>query len=338
MNYKTIRYILSWVLRIEALCMLLSLLCAFIYKEHNVWVWLLCITLCFGVSALLSLKTKGQRNMFAKDGFVTVALSWIVISIFGAIPFVLSGAIPNYIHALFETVSGFTTTGASILTDVEAMPRSMLFWRSFTHWIGGMGVLVFLLAIIPLTGNTNFFLVKAESPGPAVSKLVPKVKSTAKMLYSIYVVLTFIQIILLLAGGMDAFDSITLSFGTAGTGGFATKNTGLADYSTYSQNVITVFMIIFGVDFAFYYVIVMRKFRALFKFDEVKGYLGVILLAIVAISFNCRSMFDTMGETVKHAAFQVASIITTTGYSTVDFDKWPEFSKTILVGLMFVGA
>ena len=338
MNYGMIKRILGYVLLIEALCLTLPLICSLVYGEpHALPVWTLCICICLMLGIVLTLGKPKSKQMFAKEGFVTVALSWIVISLFGAVPFVISGFIPNFTDALFETVSGFTTTGASILKDVERLPHSMLFWRSFTHWIGGMGVLVFIVAILPVSAD-SFYLVKAESPGPSVSKLVPKVRTTAKILYGIYILFTLIEIVMLICGGMKIFDALTLSFGTAGTGGFAIKNSGLADYSSYSQIVITVFMIIFGVDFSFYYLVLMRKFRSAVKHEEVWGYLAIIAASVIIISINCAPLFSGIGETVKHAAFQVGSIITTTGYSTVDFNHWPELSKAVLVMLMFFGA
>ncbi len=339
MNIRIIRHILASVLRIEALSMLLSMICSLIYRENAVTnSWIISIAICVAVSFLISYKSPENKAFYAREGFVAVALSWIVLSIFGALPFFISGYIPNFIDAVFETASGFTTTGASILTDVEVVPKSLIFWRSFTHWIGGMGVLVFLVAILPLSGSNNFFLIKAESPGPAVSKLVPRVKHTAKILYEIYIVLTLVQIIMLLCGGMEPFDAVTLSFGTAGTGGFGIKNSSVADYSTYSQVVITVFMFIFGVDFSLYHLVLMRKPKYLFKSDEFRAYAGIVLVAITLITINCAPLFNSIGETIKHSAFQVVSIITTTGYATTDFDKWPEFSKLILLTVMFTGA
>ena len=339
MNYKIIRHILGWVMKAEAITMLLPLGCAFIFKEQLcVNSFIICILLCLIAGTALSIKRPEKNSMYSKEGFVTVALSWILLSLFGALPFVISGAIPNYIDAVFETASGFTTTGSSILTDIEVLPKSMLFWRSFTHWIGGMGVLVFLVALLPLSGSNNMYLVKAESPGPSVGKLVPKIKTTAKILYIIYIALTIIQIILLLAGGMDWFEASTHAFGTAGTGGFSVKNSSISGYSPYLQNVITVFMILFGVDFSLYHLILMRKPKLILKSDELKGYLGIIAVSIILISINCRGLFDSVATTVRYAAFQVASIITTTGFATDDFNKWPEFSKTILVVLMFIGA
>ena len=339
MNYKIIRHILGWVLRIEGVAMLLPLICAFVYKEYScVATFALCILLCIVSGVAMSFKRPEKRSMYAKEGFVTVGFSWIIMSLFGALPFVISGCIPGYADALFETVSGFTTTGASILTDVEALPKSMLFWRSLTHWIGGMGVLVFLVALLPLSGSNNMYLIRAESPGPTVGKLVPKIKTTAKILYLIYIGITVLQTLLLLAGGMDWFEALTHTFGTVGTGGFGIKNSSMADYSPYLQVVITVFMIICGVDFSVYHLILMGKSKLIWKNDEFKGYLGIIAVSVALVSINCLGMYDSVADTIRHAAFQVGSIITTTGFSTTDFDKWPQFSKTILVILMFIGA
>lgn len=338
MNIRIISYIIGWVLNCEAACLLLPLVCAFIYDEPCAMVFAMCIALCLLAGVALTFKPPAKRSMYSREGFITVALSWIVISLFGALPFYFSGYIKNFIDAVFETVSGFTTTGASILTDVEVLPKSLLFWRSFTHWIGGMGVLVFLVAILPLSGGDNFHLIRAESPGPSVSKLVPKVRASAKILYGIYILLTVIQTVLMLLGGLSLFEALTLTFGTAGTGGFAILNSGLATYSPYIQNVVTVFMIMFGIDFTVYYLILIGKLRLSTLSDEVKAYLGIIFTAIVIISINCRSLFSGVSELVRHVAFQVGSIITTTGYSTTDFDKWPELSKTILVLLMLIGA
>ncbi len=338
MNYRIILYTLGWVLNIEALAMCLPLVCALIYGESEVCTFLISIAVCLVFGLPFTVRQPKNKSMYAREGFTSVALSWIVMSIFGALPFVISGSIPNFIDALFETVSGFTTTGASILTDIEILPKSIIFWRSFTHWIGGMGVLVFIVAVLPLCGGSNMYLIKAESPGPSVSKLVPKVKSTAKLLYGIYILLTAVQIILLLLGDMNVFEALTLSFGTAGTGGFGILNSSIGSYSAYVQIVITVFMILFGIDFSVYYLILIRNFKAAFRSDEVKGYLGIILSAIILITINCFSRFDGLAEAIRHVSFTVGSIITTTGYSTVDFDKWPEFSRAILVGLMFIGA
>lgn len=339
MNYKMILYTLGWVLKIEAVTMILPLICGICYGEQQMlYVFGLCIAITFFSGFGLSFRKPAHQSMYAREGFVAVALSWICMSIFGALPFVISGYIPNFFDALFETVSGFSTTGASILKDVEALPKSLLFWRSFTHWIGGMGVLVFLVALLPGAGGSHMHLVKAESPGPAVSKLVPTVRATAKILYAIYIALTFVEIILLLIGKMPVFDALTMSFGTAGTGGFGILNSSAADYSPYCQVVITLFMLIFGVDFALYHMLLLRKVRPVFKSAELRGYLGIVLASIALITWNCYGLFGNLWDSLRHSAFQVSSIITTTGYSTTDFDLWPAFSKSILVMLMFIGA
>jgi len=338
MNYRIIAYTLGWVLNIEAACMLFPMLCALIYKESCVLHFLISILLCLLVGILLVFKQPKNKNMYSKEGFITVALSWIVMSIFGAMPFYISRYIPSFVDAFFETVSGFTTTGASIIPDLDVFPKSLLFWRSFTHWIGGMGVLVFMVAVLPLSGGRNMHLIKAESTGPAVSKLVPKVMLSAKLLYGIYIAFTVAEIIFLRFGGLDWFESFTLTFGTVGTGGFGIKNSSISEYTPYVQNVITVFMILCGIDFSVYYLILMRKFRLAVKSEEARAYLGIIIVSVLIICFDCRELFHSFGEALRHAAFQVGSIITTTGYTTVDFDKWPEHSKAILVMLMFIGA
>ncbi len=338
MNYKIISYILGWVINIEGACMLLPFLCGIIYSETSKWAFLICSLICFLIGLPLTFKKPKNANMFAKEGFVIVALSWIVISILGAIPFVLTGAIPNFIKALFETASGFTTTGASVIPNLDIIPKCVIFWRSFTHFIGGMGVIVFLVAILPMSSGSNFFMIKAESPGHTVSKLVPRVSHTAKILYGIYIFLTLLEIVFLRLGELNWFESITLSFGTAGTGGFGIVNSGIAEYSSYTQNVITIFMIIFGIDFSFYYLLLLRKFKNAIKMEEVLCYIGIILTSVSLIFFNIKDMYPTIREAIEKSFFQVASIITTTGYSTADFDLWPEFSKAILVLLMFCGA
>ena len=263
------------------------------------------------------------------------------MSAFGALPFFLSGQIPSYVDAFFEMVSGFTTTGASILTDVEALSRCNLFWRSFSHWLGGMGVLVFLLAVVPgarKNGGTGIYLMRAESPGPSVDKLTPHLRQTAMILYGIYILLTALCIGCLLLGGMPVFDSFCIAFGTAGTGGFAIKNSSMGGYSYFLQTVVTVFMFLFGVNFSLYYMLLLRKFKAVFKNEELRLYFGIAAGSIVLIAINISRMYNTVYEAVHHAAFQVVSIMTTTGYGTVDFEQWPAFSKAILLSLMFIGA
>ncbi len=320
--------------------MTLPCLTALIYQEHSGWSFFLTAMFCLLLGIPLVQKKPKNKIFYTKEGFVTVALSWIILSIMGSLPFLLGGAISNPIDALFETVSGFTTTGASILSEVESLPRCMLMWRSFTHWIGGMGVLVFLLCLLPLTGGGGYHmnLMKAESPGPSVTKLVPQVQSTAKILYSIYLFLTVLEIIFLLLGGIPIFDALTTAFGTAGTGGFGIKNDSITSYSPYIQYVVTVFMILFGVNFSAYFLIFIRKFGQLFHLEEVRWYFIIILASTGIIAFNIRDLYPTLEETVRHSAFQVASIITTTGFGTTDFDLWPELSRTILVILMFIGA
>ncbi|MCD7956589.1 MAG: TrkH family potassium uptake protein [Lachnospiraceae bacterium] len=338
MNYKLIRYILGLVLLLEAVLMAPALIVALIYWEREGFGLLSAMGFCVAAGLLLTLKGPKSKTMHAREGFVTVSLCWIFMSAFGALPFVIAGAIPNYIDAVFEIVSGFTTTGSTILTDVETLPRCLQFWRSFTHWIGGMGVLVFVMSILPLAGGGNMYMMKAESTGPSVGKLVPKVKGTAGLLYRMYVALSLIMLGLLLLGGMSLFDSLITVFGTAGTGGFGIRNDSMASYNTYLQVVTTIFMIMFGINFSFYYLLWKRKWKSAFGMTEVRVYLLIILASIVLISINIYGMFDGVLQTIQQAAFQVGTIITTTGFATTDFNLWPSFSKTILVILMCIGS
>jgi trk system potassium uptake protein TrkH len=338
MNYGMILYVLGWILDFEAAFLTLPCLVAILYQEQDGFAFLGVAVLCLVIGLIFSHKKPGNTSLYAREGFVIVSLGWIVMSAFGALPFVLNGDIPSYVDAMFETISGFTTTGASILTDVEALSKASLFWRSFTHWIGGMGVFVFILAILPLVGGFNMNLMKAESPGPSVGKLVPRVRNTAMILYGIYFFITVVEFVLLICAGMSAFDAITHTFGTVGTGGFGTHSDSLAGFSPAIQNIVTVFMILSGVNFGAYFCIIHRKPKQVLKMEEVRMYLGIILVSALLIAFNVRGMFGSWGETLRHAFFQVGSIITTTGYATVDFDLWPQFSKTILIILMFVGA
>lgn len=338
MNTSIIRYILGQVLRIEGLFMFLPCLVAIIYRESEGFVFLGVALLCIMLGTLMTSRKPQNHIFYLKEGCITTALSWIVLSIFGALPFYISKEIPSFTDALFETISGFTTTGASILNDVEALSYCMLFWRSFTHWLGGMGVLVFLLAIIPLSGGSNINLMRAESPGPSVGKLVPKMRLTARILYSIYLFLTILQLVLLLLGGMPLFDAICTSFGTAGTGGFGILNTSMASYSLYIQWVVTIFMILFGVNFNAYYFILYKQFRKAFAMEEVRYYFLIIAVATGIIFVDIVDMFGNVFEALSHAAFQVGSIITTTGFATIDFNLWPQTSKTVLILLMFIGA
>ena len=338
MNVSIIRYILGCLLKFEAAFLALPALVALIYQEKAGFSYLFTAVLCLVLGVIFAHKKPISKTLYTKDGFVTVALSWIVMSIFGAIPFVLSGDIPSYIDALFEIVSGFTTTGASILNDVEALSHASIFWRSFSHWIGGMGVFVFIMAILPLMGGSTMNLMKAESPGPSVNKLVPHVKDTAKILYCIYIAMTVIEILLLCIFGMPLFDSLTLSFGTTGTGGFGIKNDSLASYTAAQQNIVTIFMILSGVNYSAYFLILSGKVKDALKIEEVRWYFTIIFVSAGLIIFNTFSMYGSLEETARHAFFQVGSIITTTGYATTDFDLWPEMSKCILVILMFCGA
>lgn len=343
MNVKSISRTVGLILLITGIFQLFPLLIAVIdHEPRNILAYIesLCLILLVG-SALLLFSRGGNRMFSAQEGFAATGLSWIFMSAFGALPFFLSGQIPSYVDAFFEMVSGFTTTGASILTDVEALSRCNLFWRSFSHWLGGMGVLVFLLAVVPgarKNGGTGIYLMRAESPGPSIDKLTPHLRQTAMILYGIYILLTALCIVCLLLGGMPVFDSFCIAFGTAGTGGFAIKNSSMGGYSCFLQTVVTVFMFLFGVNFSLYYMLLLRKFKAVFKNEELRLYFGIAAGSIVLIAINISRMYNTVYESVHHAAFQVVSIMTTTGYGTVDFEQWPAFSKAILLSLMFIGA
>ena len=338
MNKQMIRYVLGLVLLIEGALLLLPLAVALLYREAS-WIYFIAtIGVCLALGGCMTLRKPQRRALFPKDGFVIAALSWIVISLVGALPFCLSGQIPRYIDALFEMISGFTTTGSSILTQVEALDHGMLFWRSFSHWVGGMGILVFMLALLPAMGGATIHILRAESPGPSVGKVVPKIRDSAKITYEIYLALTVLLVILYLAGGMSLFDSLCIAFGTAGTGGFAVRTSSCAEYSPYIQTVTTIFMILFGVNFTVYFLLLQRKFRQALRSSELWTYLGVILVATLAISLNIFRSMSSFGQAFHHAAFTVSSLITTTGYGTVDFNLWPEFSRVILCFLMVMGA
>ena len=327
MNIKMLIYILGKVLLIEGVLMLMPVICGLFYGEVQVFYYIGLAAIYIGAGFLISLKKPKNMTIFIKDGCVATALSWLVLSVCGCIPFVLTKEIPSFTDAMFETASGFTTTGASILTDVEAMSHTSLLWRSLTHWIGGMGVLVFLLAVVPMTGGSNMNLMRAESPGPTVGKIVPKVRSTAKMLYLIYLVMTLTEIILLFVCGMPLFDSICTAFGTAGTGGFGVKNDSFASYAPHIQWIVGVFMIMFGVNFNFYYYITTKQISKAFKMSEVRVYLAVAAVATAIIFFSLRGMYGGIEETLRHSFFQVSTIITTTGFATTDFDLWPTIAK-----------
>lgn len=353
MNFRMIAYVLGWLLVFEALFMLVPSITALVFGESIVCVFLLAAATCllFGVP-LIMIKKPVKRKLYSREGHVIVALSWIVLSIFGALPLFLSREIPSFIDAVFETASGFTTTGASILADVESLSKASLMWRSFTHWIGGMGVLVFIMAFLPLSGAQNMHIMRAESPGPSVSKLVPRVKTTALLLYAIYVVLTLIEFVMLLFGGMTVFEALNTAFATAGTGGFGFYNSSMGGFSPYIQIVVTVFMVLFSINFNSYFVflsrdffkkgalksgVIFKKLREAFT-TEVLVFFFVVFSATTVITVNIHTMYGSWGESLRHSAFTVASLISTTGFSTTDYNLWPELSRTLLVLVMFIGA
>ena len=341
MNYKMMGRFIAQILTIEGFFMIPALILALVFGESGAFLAFVYTVAAIAVTVLvLSLLCRGAPSAFyAREGLVCVGVSWIVLSMFGSLPFWISREIPSYIDAFFEIVSGFTTTGSSLLTSVEALSKSLLYWRSFSHWLGGMGVLVFLLAFTGEKGKGfTMHLLRAESPGPDVGKLVPKMRTTASILYVLYIVLTVLDIVFLLIGKMPLFDAVCTAFGTAGTGGFGIKNDSIAGYSPYLQNVTTVFMLLFGVNFSCYYLLLLGNFRSVFKDEELRLYITIVLGAIVLIVLNLQGFYSTLEETVRHAAFQVATIITTTGFATTDFDLWPAFSKSIIVCLMIVGA
>ena len=342
MNFRIIKRTLGWLLLFEAIFFIVPIITGIIYRETQTWSFVWTMLICLGVGGLLVFGKVKNTALYAKEGFVIVAGSWILMSLFGALPFVFSGAIPSYVDALFETVSGFTTTGASILSgeQIESMAKSLLMWRSFTHWIGGMGVLVFIMVFLPLCGGgNNINLLRAESTGPSVGKLLPKMRSTAGVLYVIYSALTVLEFVFLVFD-MPLFDAITTAFATAGTGGFAIRGDSLGGYSSYSQIVVTVFMLLFSVNFACFFLVLRGRFKEAWT-TELRVFLGIVVSAITLISIDlCVSnvVAYSTGEAVKHSAFSVASIISTTGFATEDFNAWPSFSQSILVILMFVGA
>ncbi len=339
MNHKLLLYILGWILKFESAFLLLPSITGLFYKEYReALIYVGVSAICLVVGFFCSFCGQKTNQLYPKEGFAAVSLGWIAMSFFGALPFRFTGEIPSFTDALFETISGFTTTGASILTNVEALSYTSLFWRSFTHWIGGMGVFVFIMAILPMMGGSTMNLMKAESTGPSVGKLVPKVKDTAKTLYLIYLFMTVLQIIILLLCKLPLFDSLTLTFGSVGTGGFGIKNDSIAGYSAAVQNVITVFMILSGINYSAYFCILCKQIKEAFSIEEVRVYLLIILSAVTLICFNTFSLYGTIEETIRHTFFQVGSIITTTGFATTDYNSWPMLSKTILIILMFIGA
>ncbi|MCR4906893.1 MAG: TrkH family potassium uptake protein [Clostridiales bacterium] len=339
MNHKMILNTAGLIVALEGGLLLLPTLCALCYAE---WRVALCFLATAAVTALVGgilvfLTRRRDRTIYAKEGFVIVALGWVLLSAFGAIPFVLTGDIPAYHDAFFETVSGLTTTGASILTNIPAMSHGCLFWRSFTHWIGGMGVLVLIMAILPDSSGRSIHVMRAEMPGPVVDKIVPRVRDTAKILYFMYFGLTLAEVIFLMTGGMSLFEALIHSFGTAGTGGFSTRPESIGAFSPYLQWVITVFMLLFGVNFNLYYLILIKRFKSAIRSEELWMYLGLFVILTGVIAWNIRPLFSGVGESIRQAAFQVASIGTTTGYATADFNLWPNLSRMLLLLLMFVG-
>lgn len=339
MNYKMTTFILGRMLGVEAVVLLIPAVVSMIYRESGVFAFLITSAVLAFLFLIFGRKKPGNSMIYAKDGLVIVAFAWILWSVFGAMPFYISGAIPKYIDALFETVSGFTTTGSTILTDIAAMPKGMNFWRCLTHWIGGMGVLVFVMVLTSLDEKSSMHLMRAEVPGPEADKLVPKARGTAKILYGMYLALTVIEVFFLLAGGMNLYDSIIHSFSTAGTGGFSNRNNSIAFYdSAYIDGVITTFMILFGINFNMYFLILLKDIKAVFKNEEVRAYLGIIAAATITILFNIMHLYEAPLKAFRYAVFQVASVITTTGFATADYNLWPELSKCVLLAIMVVGA
>ena len=338
MNISFIRYIIGYVITIESVTMLLPALVALIYNESAGSAYLMCAIAFLIVGILLIIKKPKSNQLFAREGFALVGLSWIILSVIGALPLYLSGDVETYIDGLFEISSGFTTTGATILSNVEAISKAGLFWRSFSHWLGGMGVFVFLLSIMPMAGGNNIHLLRAESPGPSVGKLVPKLRDTAKILYAIYFVMTVIMFVMLLVAKMPVFDAINISLGTAGTGGFAIKNDSIAGYTDAMKWIITAFMILFGVNFNAYFLLLGRNKKEAFKVEEVKWYFLIIIASVILITINIVDIYGNVYDSVREAAFHVGSVITTTGFATTDYNLWPTLSKVIIVALSFMGA
>lgn len=338
MNFAMILYMLGWILNFNAIFLILPLVTAFIYQEDTWFSFVVSILISLIFGLCIVHKKPKKTMLYAKEGFIIVAVSWIILSIFWSIPYMLTNTIPSFTDALFESVSGLTTTGASILKEVESLPKSVLMWRNFSNWIGGMGVLVFVMAILPLSGGSNMYMMKAESPGPSVGKLVPHVRATAKILYSIYIVMTFITFLFLLFGGMSVFDALTAAFATAGTGGFGVRNDSFTSYPVFCQVVTTISMILFGVNFNVYYLLTKRRWKEAWHISEWKIYICIILVAGGIILADTKGMFYSIEDAINKVFFQVGTIITTTGFATDDFNQWPELSRTVLVMLMFIGA
>ena len=339
MNKKMIVYILGKMMGVEGLLLLIPALVSLIYHEKSVISFLIVAAILLVIYMVFGRKLPASKQIYGKEGFVIVGLAWILWSAFGALPFVISGSIPYYIDALFETISGFTTTGSTILADIEALPMGISFWRSFTHWIGGMGVLVFVMMITSLDDENAMPLMRAEVPGPEADKLVPKARHTARLLYGMYFVLTAAEVVFLLFGGMNLYDALLHAFSTAGTGGFSSYNASVAHFnSAYIDGVITVFMILFGINFNLYFFLLLKEFKSVFKNEELRAYLGIIAGATVVITCNIAGGYHSLLKAFRYAVFQVASVITTTGFVTADFNKWPELSKCVLLLVMVIGA
>lgn len=339
MNYKSIKYLLGWIIKVEGIFMILPFFVSLYYKETSGFIFLICSLFAIGSGFLMTRKKPARSSFYAREGFVTTALGWIVMSFVGCLPFYLSGQIPNFIDAMFEIISGFTTTGASILDNVEDLSRSMQLWRCFSIWIGGMGVLVFMLAVLPLANDgQSMHLMKAESSGPSVSKLLPRLKTTAVVLYVIYVVMTLIQIVLLLLGRMPVFDAVCISFSTAGTGGFAVLNDSLSSYNTYLQFVITIFMMLFGVNFTFYFLIISKRGKEALKIEELRWYFIIYFVFVILITVHLTKDNGDFLESLHNGAFQAASMMTSSGFFIIDINVWPQFPKMLLLLLTFIGA
>ena len=339
MNIRMIVYMIGRMLGVEGLLLLVPAFVSFLYKEQSGIAFLLTAGLLFIVFLLVGRKKPGDTSIYGKEGLALVGMAWLLWSLFGALPFFLSGSIPNYLNAFFETVSGFTTTGSTILTDIEALPQGMLFWRALTHWVGGMGVLVFVMVLLSLDDDGSMYLMRAEVPGPGADKLVPKARSTARILYLMYLILTVAEVIFLLFGGMNLYDALIHSFSTAGTGVFSNRNASVSYYdSAYIDGVITVFMILFGINFNIYFAMYLKNWKSAWKNEEVRTYLGVVAAATVMITVNIYHIYGNVAEAFRYSSFQVASIITTTGFCTADYNLWPEFSKTLILVIMVIGA
>ena len=339
MNRKIVFNITGKLLEALAFILLLPMVVSIIYREGEFLSFLIAAALSFIIGFVLVMFTKNcKKDLYAREGFLIVSLAWLSASLIGSLPFVLSGEIPSFFDAFFETVSGFTTTGASVVTDLSSLSHGTLFWRSFTHWIGGMGVLVFAVAFIGNLSDKAIHILRAEMPGPVVGKIVPRAKDTSKVLYFMYFFITLVQVILLWLGDMNLFEALIHTFGTAGTGGFGIKGDSVASYSAYSQWIITAFMLIFGINFNLYYLVLIKRFKAILKSTELRTYLGIAIVSVVIITLNINSAFPSFSDAIRAAAFQVSSIMTTTGFATSDFNLWPNLSKTVLLILMFVGA